>query len=379
LRKKVPKNATGILYISLPPQAKVIVHMISSGKKVLFNIFVLIVLLAASIFTLSSIANALFAAPAPQQAAYGSVDDGNFDGGAIPDADGQAEVSQTTETAARSARQTEVAGSSFNTTITLSEQFFSLPDATMPASASGVALNARFSPDEVIGPAEPDGTGDNGVNQANPDNSDDKLAQPAGLEDDAERKKAYLTFDDGPTQITEQVLETLNARGVRATFFVIGANVKKNPDIVREAYESGHLIANHSYSHNYDKVYQSLSSLKSEIKKCDDAINAALGFSYDSRIFRFPGGSSEAPKYRKEIAKIGYKYYDWDCLNGDSQLKNKTPEKLFDHMLGTFKNQDELIVLMHDSLGKQTTVDMLNMAIDFFIEKGYDFYTLDEK
>ena len=75
----------------------------------------------------------------------------------------------------------------------------------------------------------------------------------------------------------------------------------------------------------------------------------------------------------------GYKYYDWNCLNGDAQLKNKTPDILYNYMLSTYKKQDEVILLMHDTATKQTTVDMLGRAIDFFLENGYEFRTLDER
>ena len=198
---------------------------------------------------------------------------------------------------------------------------------------------------------------------------------------DRPRRAVYLTIDDGPSKLTRQFLDILKARGIRATFFVVGNNIRHYPELIREMYEDGHCIANHSNTHNYDKLYQSTSAFRSEIEKCDNAINDALGFDYNNGIFRFPGGSAykTAGKYKNEIKNMGYKYYDWNCLNGDAQIKDKSANSLYNYMVSTFKEQDEVILLMHDTDTKKTTLDMLERAIDFFLEKDYIFHTLDEK
>jgi peptidoglycan/xylan/chitin deacetylase (PgdA/CDA1 family) len=198
---------------------------------------------------------------------------------------------------------------------------------------------------------------------------------------DRPRRKIYLTVDDGPSRLTGQYLTLLKERGVRATFFVVGKNVERYPDIIKRMYDDGHCIANHSYTHNYERLYNSISALKAEIEKCDAAIDGVLGFDYSKNIFRFPGGSGYklATKYRNDVKNLGYAYYDWNVLNGDAQIADKSPENLYNYMLSTYKNQDEVIMLTHDSDTKQSTIDMLGRAIDFFTENGYDFYTLDEK
>jgi len=202
-------------------------------------------------------------------------------------------------------------------------------------------------------------------------------------QDDTPKKPVYLTVDDGPSELTRQYLSVLRERGVRATFFVIGRSVRTYPDIIREMYEDGHCIANHSYSHNYTTLYQSSSSLASELRRCDEAISDVLGFEYKTGIFRFPGGSmyKTASKYKGEVQKLGYTYYDWNCLNGDAQTqpRDKSPDGLYNYMVSSFKGQDEVILLMHDSWSKQSSVNMLGRAIDFFIDNGYEFRTLDEK
>ena len=210
-----------------------------------------------------------------------------------------------------------------------------------------------------------------------------KRTAPAIIDDGTPRKPVYLTVDDGPSVMTKQYLDILRARGVTATFFVIGRNVRLYPEIIREMYNDGHCIANHSYTHNYTTLYKSSSSLRSELQRCDAAINEILGFNYSPGIFRFPGGSTYklASKYKNDVRSFGYKYYDWNCLNGDAQaeITDKTPDNLYNYMVESFKGQKEIILLMHDSGNKQASVDMLERAIDFFLENGYEFKTLDKR
>ena len=108
-----------------------------------------------------------------------------------------------------------------------------------------------------------------------------------------EEKVAYLTFDDGPTKIaTPKILDILKEHQIHGNFFVIGYRVKEFPDIVKRAYEEGHFIANHTYSHKNTKLYQSKDSFIEEILLADEAISNAIGVkNYHSHIFRFPNGS----------------------------------------------------------------------------------------
>ena len=128
------------------------------------------------------------------------------------------------------------------------------------------------------------------------------LVKPNGVEEEFDNKikelcnrkekVAYLTFDDGPTKtVTPKVLDILEEEDVKATFFVIGKSVKNYPEIVKRAYEQGHYIANHGYSHNNNKLYESEQSFRNEIKDTDEAIGKAIGIeNYSSHIFRFPNG-----------------------------------------------------------------------------------------
>lgn len=105
-------------------------------------------------------------------------------------------------------------------------------------------------------------------------------------------KIAYLTFDDGPTlKSTSKILDILNKENVKASFFVIGKHVKEHPELVKRAYEEGHYIANHGYSHNNSKLYSSADAFINEITSTDIEIGKAIGVDdYCSHIFRFPNG-----------------------------------------------------------------------------------------
>jgi len=107
----------------------------------------------------------------------------------------------------------------------------------------------------------------------------------------SETKRVFLTFDDGPSGITPEILDILKQEDVKATFFVLGSQVEIRPDIVKRAYEEGHYIANHGYSHKYSEIYASPESVLNEINKCNEIIRLAIGVpEYNSYLFRYPGG-----------------------------------------------------------------------------------------
>ena len=140
-------------------------------------------------------------------------------------------------------------------------------------------------------------------------------------------KIAYLTFDDGPTlKSTPKILDILSEENVKATFFVVGKHVKEHPEFVKRAYGEGHYIANHSYSHNNDKLYTTADSFINEVLSTDVEISKALGIeNYHSYVFRFPNGymapsyKTKKQEYAKLLSNIDYTYIDWNALNKDSE------------------------------------------------------------
>ena len=195
-----------------------------------------------------------------------------------------------------------------------------------------------------------------------------------------EEKIAYLTFDDGPSsQVTPLILDLLKANDIKATFFVLGNRVGINPDIVKRAYDEGHYIANHGYSHVYSKIYQSVDYVLEEYYQCEYEIRGALqNEAYESHLFRFPGGL-QGGKYadlKQEAAArlldIGVANIDWNCLTDDS-AGAKTTEALLDRLINTSQDKKNLVILMHDAGDKILTYEMLQEGIDYLRNAGYTF------
>jgi peptidoglycan-N-acetylglucosamine deacetylase len=192
----------------------------------------------------------------------------------------------------------------------------------------------------------------------------------------AKKKTAYLTFDDGPTRDnTIAVLDILAEEQIRATFFVIGSMAEKNPDILKRQKDEGHIIANHSYSHNYSHIYSSTENYLEDLRKADQIISSIIG-EYNRELTRFPGGSFGRQAYIAAIEAAGYRHVDWNSLNGDSEGKVRSAAELINRFKETSINKDNLIVLMHDSPGKETTVQALPTLIKYLKGQGYEFGVL---
>ena len=199
-----------------------------------------------------------------------------------------------------------------------------------------------------------------------------------------DKKMCYLTFDDGPSSVTERILDVLKQYKVKATFFVTGQMAKNNPNTLKAIYAAGHTIGNHSYSHDYNAVYNSTESFKNEVLSCKNAVDEALGFEYKNLVFRYPGGfnslTDENTKsaYTAVLGELGYKYIDWSCLTGDSNVTDPTAEYLLDTLkygIGNTKTGD-IVVLMHDSGAKEITADVLGQIIEYLYSCGFEFGVL---
>lgn len=161
---------------------------------------------------------------------------------------------------------------------------------------------------------------------------------------------------------------------------MLGSMAEKNPTLVKQVYDNGHSIGNHSYSHKYGYIYGGLNNFLGEVDKTNAVFKSILGKDFTTRLLRFPGGSFENYKapYRKAINDRGYKFYDWNALNGDSEGNNISATKLINRLKETAKGQKELIVLMHDASTKSTTADSLPQIIEYLKGQGYIFKKLEQ-
>ena len=195
----------------------------------------------------------------------------------------------------------------------------------------------------------------------------------------SEEKQVFLTFDDGPTSnITPQILDILKNEGVPATFFILGARAEQNPGLVKRAYDEGHYIANHGYSHSYKTIYASIETVWGEYAHTEQVIRNCIGIQeYNSFLFRFPGGSSGG-KYAS-IKSKAKEYFEsqkvatvnWNALSGDAEGA-ETREEQIEYIQNT-STDNTLIVLMHDASDKQVTADVLPEIIKYYRDQGYVF------
>jgi len=196
-----------------------------------------------------------------------------------------------------------------------------------------------------------------------------------------EQKIAYLTFDDGPTSnITPQILDVLSAKDAKATFFTLGMNVERNPELAQRIVNEGHVLANHSYNHDYENLYSGTTFIVEDIQKTEQIILDTVGEEGYVKVFRFPGGSFEKSKdpQKAALVDIGYRFLDWNALNGDAEGHNIPPETQLQKIQSSTKGVTNAVILMHDAATKQTTVDALPAIIDYLRDEGFVFKTLKD-
>ena len=199
------------------------------------------------------------------------------------------------------------------------------------------------------------------------------------------KKVAYLTFDDGPSCNTMEILDILDKYDVKATFFVIGKSGRDKE--YKAIVERGHTIALHTYSHNYAKVYASEKAFFAEIQKISDKVYDLTGVR--SNIIRFPGGSSNTvykkycsglmAKLKKSVPAKGYYYHDWNVSSGDASGNNISKTRLVNNVKNGCKGKNTVNILMHDTgSSKNTTVDALPAIIKYLLDQGYDIQPITE-
>lgn len=182
-------------------------------------------------------------------------------------------------------------------------------------------------------------------------------------------KRVYLTFDDGPSIYTRDILDILKRYNVKATFFVTGMNESKYDERLQEIVEEGHSLGIHTYSHVYSEVYKSLEDFKYDFNKIRDYIMEHTG--EDVKLYRFPGGSGNGVvsyETREQIMdwleEEGVIYFDWNVSSGDGGSVIQEPEAIAERCIEGIKTRNTAIVLLHDAGGKKNTVEALPLIIE---------------
>lgn len=194
----------------------------------------------------------------------------------------------------------------------------------------------------------------------------------------------YLTFDDGPSSVTESVLKTLKQKGVNATFFIVGYSTE-NEYLVKQEYEDGNTIGLHGLTHEYSKIYTSPETVLQNFDSLKEILRNTLGT--DTCFIRFPGGSSNtiSKKYCKGVMtkatqlalEKGYVYFDWNVDSEDAGGA-KTSEEIYQNVINGIKPGRTNVVLMHDSSGHKVTAEALPSIIDWCLKNGYEIKSITD-
>ena len=196
-----------------------------------------------------------------------------------------------------------------------------------------------------------------------------------------DRKVVYLTFDDGPSAVTSEVLDILDRYGCKATFFVTAVD-PAHASMIGETYRRGHTIGLHSASHDYATIYASKLAYFADLEEVARLVKSQIG--YIPCFVRFPGGSSNnvSAKYTEgimtdlvqEVQQRGFQYYDWNGSFGDGAYLDK--DAIIENAC-SYDRYDNVILLCHDSGNKQATVEALPAIIEYYQAKGYSFEAID--
>lgn len=195
-------------------------------------------------------------------------------------------------------------------------------------------------------------------------------------------KIVYITFDDGPCNTTPQLLDVLDQCKVKATFFVTAQfmNDQALVEQMKEIHRRGHKLAVHTYTHDYGKIYSSVSAFMEDYDKMDNLIYEATG--ERSKIFRFPGGSNTGynsairSELLAEVKNRGLIYHDWNAYDGDCD--GYTGDDLIKRAVTECSYTDRAILLMHNIPGKETVIESMPEIIRQLRDAGYRFEAMSD-
>lgn len=186
--------------------------------------------------------------------------------------------------------------------------------------------------------------------------------------DEMHTRKVYLTFDDGPSDNTQAILDILKEYNVKATFFVTGQQAASHPERYRAIVEAGHTLGMHSYSHKYNEIYESEDNFGSDLSKLRSFIEETTGVS--PQFYRFPGGSSNTVSdlpmsvFCDYLTDNSITYFDWNVSSRDAESPMRSAEEITRNCTQNLENFDNAVILLHDAAGKTSTVEALPKIIE---------------
>lgn len=194
--------------------------------------------------------------------------------------------------------------------------------------------------------------------------------------------KVYLTFDDGPSENTEAILDILAEYNVKATFFVVGREDEASQALYRRIVEEGHTLGMHSYSNKYSVIYQSAEAFKTDYQKLKEYLFDITGT--ECKYYRFPGGSSNQisnvpmGELIQFLNEQGTVYYDWNVSAGDEAVTAYTADEVVENVTEDVVKYKTSVVLLHDDEDKSTTVEAIRPLIETLQGMGAEILPIDE-
>ena len=187
-------------------------------------------------------------------------------------------------------------------------------------------------------------------------------------------KKVYLTFDDGPSDNTNEILDILKEYDVKATFFVVGKTDEQSKAAYQRIVAEGHTLAMHSYSHSYSEIYASRENFISDLSALQEYLYEVTGVW--PRFYRFPGGSSNSvsqvdmEELIEWVDENGIIYFDWNAASGDAVSDELPKDTIVENCLTQLEGKRRCMILMHDAVDKHTTVEALPEIISGVRRRG---------
>ena len=203
------------------------------------------------------------------------------------------------------------------------------------------------------------------------------LALPAlALGEEAQPQRVvYLTFDDGPKKDTPELLALLEELDVPATFFLVGLSVRAFPEYAKMIVDAGFTVGCHSMTHSYSRLKSGTDYVGRDLVRFTELMRETVGEDFSTDLYRFPGGSSSyASRTKSFVRDQGYAWFDWNVMTGDAQYTFKSDREMLDYTLSQVRNQDVIILLMHEA--KERTRRILPELVATFRENGYAFRAL---
>lgn len=187
------------------------------------------------------------------------------------------------------------------------------------------------------------------------------------------QKMVYITFDDGPSEYTDKILQVLENHKAKATFFMINGNMIRYPKQLKNIVNYGHTPGFHSVTHDIHKLYITPKHTVDEFNKCQQTLYNITGV--NSSIMRLPYGSKPymPTNSYKALVKSKYKIWDW---NLDTEDWKSSPEQILSSVENYSRGKDEIVLLMHE---KDQTLNSLDKMLTYLESQGYVFMKIDEK